>query len=576
MSERVDSKAPNGKQRSASSGPERWGRLPLHPLLLAVYPSLAILSANWGKSDPIDAVRAVAISLVLAAGLMLLGRLFSGDWRTAAVLASWFLLLLFTYGHVYHTVRDVLGEAVGRHLYTGPLWSVLLAAGWAPMFRWRPASARLTGILNATAVVAVALPLAAIATGAVTGAASAAGHEAERRDRPLPVVGAELDNRPDIYYVILDMYTRQDVLADELDYDNSAFLGGLRDRGFAVIDCARSNYMGTLPSLTASLNRDYLPVVAPRLLEGADAVTDLSPLVLDSLVRADLEALGYTTVALETGFSPTDWTDAAGYRSRSQDLALRLGLLGGVNPLESMLLRGSAGTVLYDLRQSLPAAWLPLLDAPYLEHRDRLLYQLGQLETLAPLAGPKFVFVHLLAPHDPFVFGPDGEQLIRNTPFTLNADVEYLEWSSFARGYSDQVTYLNKRILGAVDRILAESRQPPIVILQGDHGIPRLKPAWQRLAILEALYLPGVPPASLDRAMTPVNIFRLIAREYFGEDIELLENRSYDVLDDGSRLSFREGEEGSPGCREIGGGQRQAEGLLALHERLLERNANDL
>jgi hypothetical protein len=72
--------------------------------------------------------------------------------------------------------------------------------------------------------------------------------------------------------------------------------------------------------------------------------------------------------------------------------------------------------------------------------------------------------------------------------------------------------------------------------------------------------------------MTPVNIFRLIAREYFGEDIELLENRSYDVLDDGTRRSFSEGEEG-PGCRDIGGGQTQAEGVLALRERLLERNA---
>ena len=572
MSERVDSTALKEEKRTASSRSDRWGRLPLHPLLLAVYPSLAILSANWGKSDPMDAVRAVATSLLLAAGLMLLGRLFSGDWRTAAVLASWFLLLFFTYGHVYHTARDVLGEAVGRHLYSGPLWSVLLAAGWVPMFRWRPASARLTGILNTTAVVAVALPLAAIATGAVT-AASAAGHEAERRDRPSLVVGAELENRPDIYYVILDMYTRQDVLADELDYDNSAFLDGLRDRGFAVIDCARSNYMGTIPSLAASLNRNYLPAVAPSLVDGADAVTDLSPLVLDSLVRADLEALGYTTVALETGFSPTDWTDAAGYRSRNQDLALRLDLLGGVNPVESMLLRGSAGTILYDLRQSLPAAWLPLLDAPYVEHRDRLLYQLGQLQTLASLPGPKFVFVHLLAPHDPFVFGPDGEQLIRNTPFTLNADVEYVEWPSFARGYSDQVTYLNRRILGAVDRILAESTQPPIVILQGDHGIPRLEIPWQRLAILEALYLPGVPPATLDQTMTPVNTFRLIAREYFGEAIELLENRSYDVLDEGNRLSFPEVEEGSPGCRDIGGGQTQAGGFLALQERPWERNA---
>ena len=575
MSERVGSKAPKGNLRSPSSRPERWGRLPLHPLLLAVYPCLAILSANWGKIDPMDAVRAVAASVLLSAGLALLGRVICGDWRTAAVLTSWFLLLFFTYGHVYHMAGnlEVLGETVGRHRYIAPLWLALLAGGWFLIFRARPASPRLTGILNTTAVVAVALPLAAIAIGSFGGAAETAGQTAEHPAPAAAVVGTDREDLPDIYYVILDMYTRQDVLAVELGYDNSAFLEGLRDRGFTVVDCARSNYPGTIPSLAASLNRDYLPAVAPSLVDGADAVTDLSPLVLDNRVRAGLEALGYTTVALETGYSPTDWTDATGYRSRNQDLALRLGLLGGVNPLESMLLRGSAGTVLYDLRRSLPAAWLPLLDAPYVDHRNRLLYELAQLEEVASLPGPKFVFVHLLAPHDPFVFGPDGEQLIRNTPFTLNSDVEYVEWSSYAQGYSDQVTYLNKRILGAVDRILSESTRPPIVILQGDHGIPRLLVPWHRLAILEALYLPGVPQASLSRAMTPVNTFRLIAREYFGEDIELLENRSYDVLDEGNRLSFPEVEEGSPGCRDIGGGQTQAEGFLALQERPLERNA---
>ncbi len=40
----------------------------------------------------------------------------------------------------------------------------------------------------------------------------------------------------------------------------------------------------------------------------------------------------------------------------------------------------------------------------------------------------------------------------------------------FARGYRDQAAYITRRIQETIDRILAESPEPPIIIVQSDHG----------------------------------------------------------------------------------------------------------
>ncbi len=63
---------------------------------------------------------------------------------------------------------------------------------------------------------------------------------------------------PDIYYIILDEYGREDKLRDEFGYDNTPFLRELTKRGFFVAKHSRSNYLQTDLSLTSSLNMRYL------------------------------------------------------------------------------------------------------------------------------------------------------------------------------------------------------------------------------------------------------------------------------------------------------------------------------
>ena len=48
--------------------------------------------------------------------------------------------------------------------------------------------------------------------------------------------------KPNIYFIILDMYARQDVLKDQLGIDNSEFLKGMEARG--------SSWIGNLFQIT--------------------------------------------------------------------------------------------------------------------------------------------------------------------------------------------------------------------------------------------------------------------------------------------------------------------------------------
>ncbi|GAG01149.1 unnamed protein product, partial [marine sediment metagenome] len=52
-------------------------------------------------------------------------------------------------------------------------------------------------------------------------------------------------NTPDIYYIILDAYTRDDTMRSFYEFDNTPFLETLEDRGFYVARCSQSNYAKT-------------------------------------------------------------------------------------------------------------------------------------------------------------------------------------------------------------------------------------------------------------------------------------------------------------------------------------------
>jgi hypothetical protein len=156
------------------------------------------------------------------------------------------------------------------------------------------------------------------------------------------------------------------------------------------------------------------------------------------------------------------------------------------------------------------------------EYRERIRFVFDEFERAAALPGPKFVFMHVLSPHPPMVFGPNGEAV--NVGRFEDKSGENLE-QALLDAYSDQVVYVNSRVLENIDAILRHSASPPIVVVMGDHGWAE-RNEEDKLSILNAILLP-THGEFLNERITPVNTFRGILSEYFGSNLVQLEDKSY-------------------------------------------------
>jgi hypothetical protein len=174
----------------------------------------------------------------------------------------------------------------------------------------------------------------------------------------------------------------------------------------------------------------------------------------------------------------------------------------------------------------------------YKQHRDHILGIFRSLNTVAQLPYSKFVFAHILAPHPPFVFGPNGEAIDPGGPLNY-ADgswlLEQISRDEYKRGYIAQMQFINKQVLEAVDSILRQSSRPPIIIIQGDHG-SRMNLDWESQArtdlrepfsILNAYYVPKKVRGDLYDTITPVNSFRILLTSVFGAKFPRLPDRSF-------------------------------------------------
>lgn len=271
------------------------------------------------------------------------------------------------------------------------------------------------------------------------------------------------------------------------------------------------------------------------------------PLLLDGQVRSIFDQLGYTSIAFETNYRWTEWNDADFFiTERSTQVHQVLDQIEHsiLNDFEVMLLRTTAVRGFFDLSEtvlrrlfpdSITTTWTQtFLNTPRITHYRRTKFALHSMLNIVDYPRPKFVFAHIVSPHWPFVFSREGE-FVSEHP------------SDPSVAYANQAALLNGRIIEILSRILSESDQPPIIILQGDHGAPGTEHSADRLKILNAYYLPDDGNSKLYATITPVNSFRLILDTYFGANMDLLEDRSYysspDIVFD-----FRTVPDDRPGC----------------------------
>ena len=251
---------------------------------------------------------------------------------------------------------------------------------------------------------------------------------------------------------------------------------------------------------------------------------DIVQLINHSRVRRELECLGYVTVAFETGHYWTEWDDADYYIHRRAGAFGGGDLAGKISRLETLFLETTVARVIIDgwtvSQEGSPPAPLDFL----VDYRERILFAFDQLAVVPSLPSPKLVFVHILSPHPPMVFGPNGEPVSEADFETASPgparDLPLLQ------AYADQVTFLNKRLLEDLRTVLEKSDPTPIILLMGDHGWAD-RNMEDKLSNLSAYLLPATAAADLYPTITPVNSFRVIFDDVFGGSFGRLPDVSY-------------------------------------------------
>ena len=493
------------------------------PFLLAIQPVLQLFLINVAELDFSEIIRSLLVSLLFAVIVLGVSYLFIRDGLKSGLVASLLILLFFLFGDVADwTVKTFgLGPVRANFLILVLVAVCLIVWIWLVQ-RHIKNLITINLYFNLLSVLFLISSLIQMRNYLIENGVSL------RSAQPPAEVAVinSVEPRPDIYYIILDAYGRKDVLQTVYDFDNSSFVDALKAKGFYVAEQPSSNYIQTMLSLSSSLNMDYIQSLK------ASGITienrkDLISILENSRVRALLAKNGYQTVSFRNDYKATMPNAELYYDDTGSGLA-------PVTAFESIVIDHTIVRVL----TVLPFFHKALIEMPYDTHRHYILSTFERMKQVPSLDGDYFVYVHIIAPHPPFVFDENGVALPHNEPFKL-ADANHFikdhSRKAYISGYRQQIQYINALVLETVNDILTKSKTPPIIIIQGDHGpgaylhwgsLDHTLPA-ERFSILNAYYFPDQDYSALYPSISPVNSFRVLFDQFFDGDYTLLPDRHY-------------------------------------------------
>ena len=514
------SSQPDSENKERTEAVKRF--FPFHPILFALFPHLALYVHNIEQVPIWQLLRPLAYDGLGVAALFFVLALVTRRLRKSAIAASALALVFLSYGHLTNLAPPAM------KILVGPVCVSAIAALFVALIRTKKLLLDATSVLNFASIVllmpsiwsigvVLAHPMQAKPHVDISETKGGAQTSAEIAKAPTKtrkhVSTATLKNLPDIYYIILDAYGRADRLSQFYGYDNSSFIKALESRGFYVAERSGANYNQTQQCLATSLNMTYLTMEKERIPD-AEALREM---IDKNAVSDALRDLGYQYVQIWSGHEESRGGSADVIMNNEPELSAFEGQAVGLSAA------GASTVTQHDL---------------YNTHRKHFMGVFSNLTTAAQLPYPKFVFAHVLSPHPPFVFNPDGSAVDPIGEYNLNDGsflLKSISRDQYKIGYVNQLKYVNQKTLEALDSIIKLSRRPPIVIIQGDHG-SRMNLDWDSVAntdlrepfsILNAYLVPKKMEKRLYSTITPVNTFRILLSSVFNKNYSLLPDRNF-------------------------------------------------
>jgi hypothetical protein len=474
---------------------EFWKRLPLQWLLLlsaalvsvCAHPVLFVYFHNIQESVVSQVFKPILVFTAVGFLAWIFFWFLSGRMSKGALITLFFMLVFMNYTLIDASIRMLIPD--WRWWRIAPIFLFLFInlSVFQRIFVNRPErDSNINKITISIGAVFLALTVFNAGAGILNWIKLARIGEPPTADNQSPEQDAiaieAKGKRPNFYFFIFDEYARQDILKKYAHYDNTPFLSMLESKKFNVSYSSFSTSIATRVSIGNSLSFSHEFRLEPETMHGIKF-----PPLLNIFKKA-----GYLTYVL----SPVYRFDGS-----LVDVMMRSTELLSVLSVEKTVMEKSFFAYLHTAGNEAIRS-----------DRLSLLKQAAKIiEKSSP--APKFLFFHLLLPHEPFVFDENGGSVsYENMNNWMNP--EY---------YAGQLRFVSEKMEELADIIL-RSDPDAVVLMQSDHGARAFNGMTdkERLASFNSLYLSGQDEDI--EGLSTINTLRLALNHALGLKLKMLED----------------------------------------------------
>lgn len=425
------------------------------------------------------------------------------SWQKTALFSFTLLCFQFFFGSLHDTAKTLLGDSfLATYSFILPASLALLILLFFFIKKSNRSFSRLATYLTVAFAVLIMTDFILLVPKA---------HKAFTKTMKPPTgafVSCDSCARPDVYFIVADEYAGQEQLKTLLHFDNSAFEHELRTRGFQVVKNSRSNYNSTPFSIASLVNMEYLAGIEGNHNSKADIQTCYDKINRNA-VAAFFKKEGYE-IKSHSIFNFADIPTTASIT---------------LFPIKAKLISGQTflSRLYRDLAPGLIVKWNYRPGINKILYTDlennRTTFQQVWNEVTTSAGRPRFIYAHLMMPHDPYYFDKNGKLLISRitTEGPFGQEDKYVSY----------LQYSNKKFLELIDHIQTRSTKPPIIIFMSDHGFryynSSLDTQYQFMNV-NAVYLPNHRYEGFYNGMSNVNQFRVLLNTAFRQNLPLLKD----------------------------------------------------
>ena len=470
-------------------------KLPIHTFLFSLFPIMFFFQGNLHEIPFGDVIFPLFLSISITFLSWVILRKFIGSQRSGLII-SLIIMSFINLGNIRFFISDNPTESLQSSMEGQILVSILLLVnviGIIYFLKKHRLDAK-TSIANVISMTMIGVLIFSITSFSIT----TADDNLLANLSDIPVQISDVENKPNIYFIILDEYAGFIQLKNDFNFDNSNFSIELEKRDFFVGTESFSNYPNTSLSVPSIMNMIYLDFIPDKLGKDSKNIRVVEKMINENNVMKILQSNGYKITTLD-------------------------GVVGRIpnTYLADVTLCSSIFDINPDIRKNFALVYVPIVGLQELVFSEVIRNKLecsfsALIDFNEDPKNPDFVVAHLRFPHSPYIYDSFGNSVSINDRGDKNA-------------YLEQLKFANKKTLEIIDSIQERSSENIIIVIS-DHGYrpyinwenPTIDDYIRGFNILDAYYLPG---EEKHEKIAPVNIFRTIFNSYLEMDYEILDDR---------------------------------------------------